>query len=60
MEPEQPPTEAPDLPSTPGRDPESTRGSASAWMVVALALSFLGLLALTAWTLAPAGGCGGG
>ena len=41
------PTEAPD------------RGSVSVWLVVALALSFLGLVAMVAM-IAPAGGCGGG
>jgi hypothetical protein len=35
------------------------RGSRSAWLVVALALSFVGLVAMVAM-LAPAGGCGGG
>ena len=36
-------------------DPESR----SVWLVVALALSFVGLVAMVAM-LAPAGGCGGG
>jgi hypothetical protein len=35
------------------------RGSRSVWLVVALALSFVGLVAMVAM-LAPAGGCGGG
>ena len=37
----------------------SDRGSASVWLIAALALSFLGLVAMVAM-IAPAGGCGGG
>jgi bacteriorhodopsin len=37
----------------------SDRGSASVWLVVALALSFVGLVAMVVM-IAPAGGCGGG
>jgi hypothetical protein len=54
------PSELHDAASTLASDPASTRGSASAWLVVAFALSFLGLVALTALMAAPAGGCGGG
>jgi hypothetical protein len=44
---------------TPSDIPPEDRGSVSAWLVVALALSFVGLVAMVAM-LAPAGGCGGG
>jgi hypothetical protein len=41
-------------------DAASTRDSTSVWLVVAFALSIVGLIALTALMAAPAGGCGGG
>jgi hypothetical protein len=47
---------------TPGEPPAAgpELRSTSLWLVVPLVLSFLGLLALVALTLAPTGGCGGG
>jgi ABC-type Na+ efflux pump permease subunit len=52
------PTPAPIPEAADGSHPAS--GSTSVWMVVALALSFLGLVAMAALMAAPAGGCGGG